>query len=162
MTIQREWVTPITVGAFLLSAVTGVLMFFHSDVGLNKVAHEWLSWALLVGVILHVFANFSSFKRHLVTHRGQLLIGLFTLVLLLSFIGPPGKGEPPFMPPIKALSAAPLTTLAQVAQLSPEQLRERLAKVGLQPSSNQQSLSDLVGPDMHKQVHILNTLFSEK
>jgi peptidoglycan/LPS O-acetylase OafA/YrhL len=162
MTIQREWVTPITVGAFLLSAVTGVLMFFHSDVGLNKVAHEWLSWALLVGVVLHVFANFNSFQRHLVTHRGQLLIGLFALILLLSFIGPPGKGEPPFMQPIKALSAAPLTTLAQVAQLSPEQLRERLAKVGLQPSSNQQSLSDLIGPDMRKQVHILNTLFTEK
>jgi hypothetical protein len=40
MTIQREWVTPIAAGAFLISAVTGVLIFFHVDSGLNKVAHE--------------------------------------------------------------------------------------------------------------------------
>ena len=36
-------------GAFTLSAVTGVLMFFHLDSGLNKAAHEWLSWAMVGG-----------------------------------------------------------------------------------------------------------------
>ena len=50
MAIKREWVTPIAAGGFLISAVTGVLMFFHLDTGLNKVAHEWLSWVFLGGV----------------------------------------------------------------------------------------------------------------
>lgn len=36
----REWATPLTIGSFLLIAVTGVLMFFHLDSGLNKLAHE--------------------------------------------------------------------------------------------------------------------------
>ena len=31
MNIRREWMTPITAGTFMLSAVTGVLIFFHSD-----------------------------------------------------------------------------------------------------------------------------------
>ena len=53
MKLQRDWITPITMGAFGLLAVTGVLMFFHLDSGLNEAAHEWLSWVLLGGVALH-------------------------------------------------------------------------------------------------------------
>lgn len=45
MTISRNWATPLTIGSFLLMAVTGLLMFFHLDTGLNKAAHEWLGWA---------------------------------------------------------------------------------------------------------------------
>lgn len=156
MTIQREWATPVAAGAFLLSAVTGVLIFFHVDSGLNKFAHEWLSWILLVGVALHVVANFGGFKRHLAARRGQWLMGVFALALLLSFFGAGEKGEPPFAPPIRALAAAPLTTLAQVAGLTPEQLRERLNKAGLQPVSDQQSLSELTGPDLRRQVRTIN------
>lgn len=159
MTVQREWATPVAAGAFLLSAITGILIFF--DNGLNKFAHEWLSWVLLGGVALHLVANFGGFKRHLVTRRGQVLMGAFALILTLSFVSPGSqKSEPPFAPPIRALSAAPLTTLAQVAGLSPEQLRERLTTAGLQPTSDQQSLADLTGPDMRKQVKVMSTLFA--
>lgn len=160
MITRREWITPIAAGAFLLSAVTGILIFFHLDTGLNKIVHEWLSWILLGSVALHVMANFAGFKRHLGTRRGQILVGVFALVLLLSFVPLGQKGEPPFVAPLRALSQAPLTILAQVAQISPEQLHERLAKAGLQPKSDQQSLSDLVGSDMRKQVQILGTLLA--
>ena len=40
MKLQRDWATPLTIGAFGLLAVTGVLMFFHPDSGLNKAVHE--------------------------------------------------------------------------------------------------------------------------
>ena len=43
----RESATPLTIGSFLLIAITGVLMFFHLDSGLNKLAHEWLGWAMI-------------------------------------------------------------------------------------------------------------------
>lgn len=164
MTLQREWVTPIAAGAFLLSAVTGVLIFFHSDSGLNKVAHEWLSWVLLGSVALHIAANFRGFKHHLGARRGQLLIGAFALVLLLSFAGPgrePGRGgEPPFAPPLRALSAAPLPTLAELARVTPEELHERLRAAGFQPSSDQQTLGEITGPDLRRQVEAMNALFA--
>lgn len=160
MKMQREWVTPIAAGAFLLSAVTGVLIFFHVDSGLNKTAHEWLSWILLGAVVLHGIANWGGFKRHLGAVRGQVLMGVFALVLGLSFLGAGEGGEPPFVPPIRALASAPLTTLAEVARVTPEQLRQRLVEEGLPPGSDQQSLSDLVGPDIHRQVHILGALLT--
>lgn len=161
MTFRREWVTPITAGAFLLVAVTGVLMFFHADTGLNKTAHEWLSWVMLVGVALHVTNNFSLLKTHLRKRRGQLLIGLFALLLALSFIPLGGeKSEPPFMAPMRALALAPLGTLAQVAQVSPEEMQDRLAKAGFAPTSDQQSLRDLVGGDQRKQVEVLGEVLA--
>lgn len=158
MKIQRNWVTPLTAGAFLLSAVTGVLIFFHVETGANKFVHEWLGWVLLVGAALHVLANFGGLKSHLATARGKWVIGVFVLALAASFIPLSGGDEPPFVQPIRALSQAPLSTLAQVAQTTPENLRDRMVKQGLQPTSDQQSLSDLVGTDIKKQMHVLEKI----
>lgn len=161
MKIQRNWVTPVTAGAFLLSAVTGVLIFFHADTGANKFVHEWLSWVLLGGVALHVLANLGGFKSHLATARGKLLLGVFVLVLAVSFIPLGGTDDPPFMQPIRSLSQAPLTTLAQVAKITPAQLRDRLVQAGLQPVSDEQSVSELVGPDMKQQMRVLGAILAD-
>ena len=53
----RSWVTPITIGSFLLLGVTGLLMFFKVRGGLIVVAHEWLSPIFVVGACLHIFLN---------------------------------------------------------------------------------------------------------
>lgn len=166
MAIQREWVTPIAVGAFLISAVTGVAIFFHIDTGLAKVAHEWLSWLLLFAVLLHVGANFFGFKRYFSSGKALALMGVAMLVLVASFMPlggeRGGEGGKPFMKPVRALAAAPLSTLAAVAKISPEQLRERLAKANVPaPTSDAQSLADLVGPDGRKQMHIMADLFTD-
>jgi hypothetical protein len=160
--IKRELATPITIGAFLISAVTGVLMFFHLDIGLNKVAHEWLSWMLLLGVVLHIVVNFSGFKRYFSRRNELLVIGFFVLLLLLSFFPLAGDSEPPFIPPLKALSKTPLTTLALVAEVAPDQLLERLAEAGIEVKSRQQSVSDLVGDDLREQVQVLSLLLAPR
>lgn len=160
MNIQREWVTPIVIGAFLLSAVTGVLMFFHLDSGLNKLAHEWLGWALLAGAALHVASNFAGFKRHFGSSRGRVLMGTFAALLLLSFIPVGGqRGGPPAFAAIQtALANAPISTLAEVAKTSPEQVLAHLRAAGLSANSVDQSLSELVGADSRKQMEILGGL----
>ncbi len=66
---------------------------------------------------------------------------------------------PPFVIPLKALTKTPISTLALVAETSPEQLRERLAKGGVDVKSNQQSVNDLVAGDLRKQVLIMKLLF---
>ncbi|MEK7345627.1 MAG: DUF4405 domain-containing protein [Pseudomonadota bacterium] len=156
---HRPWITPLVMGAFLLSAVTGVLMFFHLDTGLNKVAHEWLSWAMVVGVALHVVLNLPAFKRYLGQKTALAVMGLFGLVLALSFVSLPGsKTAPPYVAPLQALARAPLPVLAQVLGQSPEALQANLEKAGLPVDNPQQSLRDLVGPDLKAQVRTLNRL----
>jgi len=162
MNIRRDWVTPITIGAFLLSAVTGVLIFFHLDSGASKFMHEWLGWVLLGAAVLHALANLPGLKAHLGSRRGQALVGVFALALLISFAPIGDKDEPPFAAPVRALANAPLATLAQVAQVTPEQLRGDLARAGLRPASDQQSLAELVGPDPHRQMHVLSDLLGKR
>lgn len=160
MNIQRQWVTPVTAGAFLLSAVTGVLIFFHVDSGANKFVHEWLSWVLLGGALLHTTANFNGLRAHLGTRRGQVVVGAFIAALMLSFIPlGGGKDEPPFAAPMQALSQTNLATLAQVAQLTPQELRERLGRAGFRAESDRQTVAELVGNDARKQMQVLGRVF---
>jgi hypothetical protein len=151
---HRSWITPLVIGAFSLSAVTGVLMFFHLDSGLNKAAHEWLSWAMVIGVALHALLNLPAFKRYFTQTTGRAVIGLFVLVLALSFIPAGGKsgGEPGFAPPVRALAKAPISVLAQVAGTSTDDVKARLQAQGLTVTSDQQSVADLVGADLRQQI----------
>lgn len=63
MKVSREWATPLTIGIFTLMAVTGILMFFHLDKGLNKTAHEWLGWLLVAGADSKVKCNTLGFNE---------------------------------------------------------------------------------------------------
>lgn len=115
---------------------------------------------LLGGALLHTTANFAGFKAHLRSRRGLALVGVFVVALALSFIPlGGGKSEPPFMAPVRALGESSMTTLAQVAQVTPAQLRDRLGKAGVQVNSDQQTLAELVGPDVRQQMNILGRVF---
>ena len=82
MTLKREWVTPLLTGAFALMAVTGILMFFHLDRGLNKTAHEWLGWVMVVAVLLHVAISWFGFKRYFTQGRvARTVLAVSALVL---------------------------------------------------------------------------------
>jgi len=162
MSIKREWTTPITAGAFLLLAVTGVFMFFHAAPGLAKEMHEWLSWVFLAAVVFHLAINFSAFKTYILQRKGQVLFGVFVLILLVSFAPFGDNGyEPHFATPVRALAKAPLSTVAQVAQTSPEHILALLKQEGLAVQSAQQSLNELVGEDMHKQMRLLHLLLEK-
>lgn len=157
---QRPWITPLVIGSFFLSAATGTLMFFHLDSGLNKAAHEWLGWAMLLGVGLHVLLNLAPFKRYFQQRTGRWIMAGFGALLVLSFIpaGGGGKGEPPFASPVHMLARAPLPALAQVAGISIQDLRARLGAAGIPAAHEQQSLQDLVGPDLRAQITALNRI----
>ncbi len=160
MKLQRDWVTPITMGAFGLLAVTGVLMFFHLDTGLNETAHQWLSWVLIAGVAMHAAVNWAGVKRHLAGWLARAALAVFALLLAASFLPLGGKGEPPFVPPLRALADAPLPVLAQVAQTSPDELRARLQRAGVDVRSDADTVHALVGDDTRAQIRVLGQVLT--
>ena len=159
---QRPWITPLVTGLFLLMAITGSLMFFHLDIGLNKTAHEWLGWAMVAGVVLHVLLNVNAFKRHLTNTTSRWVLGACAAVLALTFIplGGATGGKPPFAAPVQALARTPLTTVAEVAGVSVTEVRARLTAAGVVSQSDTQSVQDLVGADMGQQIRTLGTVFA--
>lgn len=160
MSTLRQWATPMTIGAFLLSAVTGILMFFHLDTGLNKAAHEWLSWAMVIGVGLHLMVNVRAFKTHLKKPRAQAVIGAFALVLAVSFLplGGAGGGSP-VAAVMGGLGRAPVE---QVIALTGEEAGAGLARLkaaGIEAEPGQ-SIGALAGGDRGRQADILKVIFA--
>jgi hypothetical protein len=138
--LSRSWATPLTVGAFCIIALTGGLMFFHVDMGLAHLAHEWLSWLLVAAVVLHLTVNWHSFKRYFASTgaRWILSVSVVALVTLLSL--PTQKNESPPVLAYTAVVNAPLSSAALLAGKSPEQAQAELAEAGLQVVNTEQSI----------------------
>lgn len=163
MKVSRDWATPLTIGSFALMATTGVLMFFHLDIGLNKLAHEWLGWAMVAGVALHSVVNWPAFKRHLLTNRtGQAIVAVSLLLLVASFfITPPAK-EGGGSPPVRAMQAVLGGTLTQVAPLtgrSVDALQTDLKTAGFAADDANQPLKTLTGGDRERTGRLIGVLF---
>lgn len=167
MSVSRSWATPLTLGALVLMAVTGVLMFFHLDTGLNKEAHEWLGWLMVAGVALHAAANWQAFKRHLTSNRtGQLIVGVWLLVLAGSFASPGGQegggGLPPPVVAMRAVLAAPLKDLAVLTGRPAEALLADAQKAGFALADVNQPLQSVTGGEREREGALIRLLFRPK
>jgi len=139
----RTWATPLTVGAFLLMAATGVLMFFDWHRGLTTVVHQWFSWIFLAGAASHITANLRPFARHLKSGAGRASVATFTVVLIASLFSWGLITGPNLERPIEeALVDAPLYSLAAVAHTDTRELLHRLNTNGI-PATDQQTVRQL-------------------
>lgn len=162
MQISRDWATPLTIGAFLLMACTGILMFFHADLGLHKEVHEWLGWALVAAVLAHALANFASFKRYFARPTALAIIGAFVAILLASaFINEEEdvKGGNPGRRATMAVLNAPITDIAPLSGQSAQALLADLQKAGFKIDSPSQTLISVTGPKQPDQFKALAVIF---
>ncbi len=160
MNFLRKIVTPLTIGAFVLMATTGVLMFFHKDTGVNKLAHQWLSWLFLAAVALHVATNWLAFKRYFLSPKGLTVMGVLVAVLGASFYPWQGmKPEPPARSVMKALGHASLVELAPVVHTTPDQLVAKLRAKGFTVTSADETPADIAG-DPKKSDAVLGAVFA--
>ncbi|NTW88848.1 MAG: DUF4405 domain-containing protein, partial [Desulfobulbaceae bacterium] len=88
----KSWATPLIIATFIISAVTGVLIFFHQESGLIKPVHEWLSWALVTGGVLHTVANWKSFTNYF-SRKAALAIISTGLIITIAAITVPSQGK---------------------------------------------------------------------
>ncbi len=156
----RLWATPLTVGAFALSAVSGILIFFHLNVGLIKVVHQWLSWIFVFGALVHLVDNRAALVQHLRRPIGRSIVAGFTILIILSLL-PFGNGRPT-MPPERLnmiMLHTPLDAMAKVANHHPEILLEELRSQGLHVSGTEQTIGDIAKTNGRTSSEILSAIF---
>jgi len=159
MILVRKWATPLTIGAFFLMAITGILMFFHIDRGLISSAHEWLSWLFLIGVAGHVIANFRSFTNYLKSGWGRTSVGVFGIILVASFFTWGARTGGQFLAAIQnGLISVPLTTLAVMTHTKQDVLQQRLEAHGI-VAGKDQTIRDIAGDSPRKQLQVLEVVF---
>jgi hypothetical protein len=156
----RDWATPITTGAFVLSAVTGIMLFFKLEFHLIKHMHEWLSWFLVIGTILHLIANGRASMRYLSKPTGKFILILFLLLTCASFLPIDVKhGEHPSKKISEAIIQSPLSEVAQIADHPLNEAINILKSKGIQAANQEQTIREIAAQNHTSPLAILDAIF---
>ena len=158
---RRKWTTPLTIGCFIIMSVTGLLMFFHLDQGLNKLLHQWASWVFVAGVITHVLSNWATFPRYITTEPiGKALIVIAVIVLSLSFYSwGSEKDQPPSVLAMKMLVRAPISQLAPLVGKDSATLMSRFSTAGIAIQNEDATIESVAKGDKKIQGKAIKILF---
>jgi hypothetical protein len=168
----RSWVTPITIGSFLLLGVTGLLMFFKVRRGLIVVAHEWLSPIFVIGACLHIWLNWGAVRANLSRARGIIIVGLFAALLAFS-IAPfkeaeehareHGHGQDVIgRKAAELLLRARISTVAELTGRTPQQLRDSLVRHGVRVIPDEATLADAARQNQVSPVRVLDAVLQQE
>lgn len=91
----RPFATTLTIGSFILIAVTGFCLLIHVRSGFITPAHELGSVIFLFSAILHCITNFGAIKSYLKKNSAKITIAFFILVTILALIPIKGNGGNP-------------------------------------------------------------------
>lgn len=166
----RVWVTPLTIGTFVIVGSTGVVMFFHANTSLGKVLHEWLGWLLVFAGVLHVVINWNAFLAHLKRLGGRIIVGASAIVLLVALVplasaSSGGRGANPneaMRGALSAISQTPLNQLAPLAGRDAESMAADLRAAGFSSAAADSTCDQLAGKDQSKLLVAVKVLFPSK
>jgi hypothetical protein len=161
-TTFKQLATPLAIGAFSISAVTGLCMFFHLEIGLIEPVHKWMSWVLVGGILLHISVNWKQFLSYFSRKPAIGILGLslvITIISLLPVFGEKEEGGNPAKKAATALETTPLETVAIVAKITPEQLLVNLQKKGLIVENSTMTIKDVAGRNGRKEMEVLKAVF---
>ncbi len=158
---MREWATPFTIGAFALTAITGILLFFKVNFGLIKPAHEWLSWLLVFGTAFHLVVHWRPTLQYFTRPQGKGILFVFSLLICASFlpVGGGGNRKHPSNAVAEALLHVPLSTVALAANHSLDETREMLKAQGGILTDRVQTVQEVAGGDNKRAMELLTVLF---
>ncbi len=156
----RGWATPVTIGAFALSAITGIMLFFKMQLGLIKPVHEWLSWLLVIGALFHLIANRHVLIKYISRPLGKSILIFFLLLLCVSMV-PFGNQQREH--PLKRISSgvmhSPLSVVAQIASHKPDEAMNLLSVKGIHIENADQTIQDIAVKNGKDPLLILDMIF---
>lgn len=159
---MHEWATPFAIGAFALSAITGILLFFKIHLGLVKPVHEWLSWLLVVGTAFHIVGNWRPTLRHFAHPVGRGILFVFFVLICASLlpVGGERRGHPANSI-AEALLQTPLSVVVQVARQNPENTVAMLSGQGIKMSNWQQTVQAIADDNNKPAMEVLALMFKK-
>lgn len=158
---MRQWATPITIGAFALSAITGIMLFFKVQLGLIKPVHEWLSWLLVLGTVFHIIANWQATVKYVSKPIGKGILIFFLILICVSFIPNNGQGQSNHRSGMlsNTLTQAPLQDVAQIAKHKPDEALDILKSQGIYAENKEQSIRDIAVNNQITPIEVLDIIF---
>lgn len=159
----RNWSTPLTIGTFLFTGVSGVMLFLHLGEGVVKEAHEWIGIAFIVGALLHVTNHWKPFKRYFSLALPRAVMAS-VLAGSLAFMLVSGNGESgnPMITAIKSIENAPLSLVAQLQSRDTEELHRLLEAQGIEVSESSATLHTIASDNGKSGRELIALLFGQR
>lgn len=158
----KSWATPLAVGTFVIMAVTGILLFFHVEIGLIEPVHKWASWAFVAGALFHLIANWKAFTHYFSSKPALAIICTGVLVMVASLLpfGEKEEGGNPAKMAAYALGSSSLETVALVVKSTPEALSTQLAGKGIVVSSATATIEQIAKSNGKEPKEVLADILS--
>lgn len=151
----NRYSTPLTLGLFAVSTISGVALFLHVGQPVFHEMHEWLSMVLLLPFGFHVWKNWNPIVSY--ARRGWLVVPLvLSLLVAIPFAWPAlsgtREGGSPSLP-MRIMTKASLADLAPVLKTTPDALQAALAAKGWKAASPQDLIEKIAGPEARKALY---------
>ncbi|TLU86034.1 MAG: DUF4405 domain-containing protein [Chlorobium sp.] len=155
----KSWATPLAISSFIILAITGILMFFKIETGLIKPFHEWLSWAMVAGVVLHTIANWKSFTLYFSKKPALAIIGIGMVATLFSVFAPAKPDQNPRMKMTKAIMSSKLETVAEVAGSNSTDIVSKLSQRGITVRDENMTIHEIADANRKNEMAVLAAIF---
>ncbi|MBT9386508.1 DUF4405 domain-containing protein [Pseudooceanicola sp. CBS1P-1] len=154
----RKWATPVTAATFLVTAVTGVVLYFHAGGSLSRWAHIWIGFGICAAALFHIALNWRPAKTYLKKPLAAGILILGVVVTLATSVGLAPSGQPRGLNPgmlFGALGRAPVSALAQISGEPEDALVTRLQQAGFLTASPESTVAQLAEGDQGARNMIL-------
>ncbi len=165
----KFWATPLAVGAFTISAVTGLLIFFDLELGIIEPVHKWLSWLLIAGVLLHLSSNWKQFTTYFSKKPALGIIVAALIITVASLLpifgedndGKEGGEKQTGKIATQLLESSSLETVALVTKTTPKLLIEQLEKSGIMVKSASLTIQEIAGNNQKSEKAVLGEVLAQ-
>jgi hypothetical protein len=159
----RNGSTPLTIGTFVITGFSGLLLFFHFGEGLLKEAHEWIGLAFVLGALLHVRSNWSPFKRYFSSALPKAVIGaVLAASVAVIAVSASESGGSPVRAVMHSIEKAPLTLIAQLQQRDEQALVRLLEASGMTVMDPAQSIEVIAAANSKSVREVIPLLFERR
>ena len=156
----RRFATPLIIGAGLISAMTGLLMFFTTEQPF-LFAHEIVGLGFAVAIVFHIYTNWRPFKKYF-AQRSVIIIAVAWLigVGLVARTAIFSQGEPEELI-MERMEQTSITRMAPIVDIDVDTLVKQLGNDGYTVSDPEMSIEQLVEKHGAETDDILLSVFRE-
>mgnify|MGYP006274704991 FL=1 len=159
-----KFATPLIVGLFLISLISGIALFAHWGGNLFRGMHIWLSMVLIIPFVLHVWKNWRAMSLYF-RQWSFAVVMVVSLAVAIGFIANANTGgrrqqAPPTIALTRLLMNASPDKLAPALGASPDKLMEKLHSAGFDAAEPGLSLREIAKRSGKEELAIVSILTS--
>lgn len=159
----RSLTTPLVIGSYLVTGISGVMLFFHIGESLIKEAHEWIGLLFAIGATLHISTHWTPFKRYFSkpVALGVMLASLTAGTAFMVEAGTHAGGGSPVKAVMSRIEQAPLTLVARLQQRDESELVALLEQQGYTVTDPGESVQTLAAVNNRSSRELIPLLFTQ-